>query len=299
MTEPAVKCNKLKATLMHIKYSIVLIFAFTSHSLADSGGLDMRVQNENALSLKDFNEKYGGWSKAEYKSPDKSFLIYHFPTKTPSEIDVISSTDEDMISPDKKYILIQRTITGVMTDEEGNDVDTEQTYCDMLSLVDGCLKNVGSALQCDGSWAGGKWTPTSENVNGFVFSKSGMPPKTLLSDVSRISSPEARASALSDLMFMGIPSYMACYPPRGNVAEYNDLAYFFSEGGEHLIAMQIYEKLLTLAPDRIPLKLNVADSLWALGRRDESVNYYVSYRDALLKKGLGNKVPSRVEKRIK
>lgn len=100
-------------------------------------------------------------------------------------------------------------------------------------------------------------------------------------------------------MFMGIPSYMACYPPGENVAEYNDLAYFFSEGGEHLIAMQIYEKLLTLAPDRIPLKLNVADSLWALGRRDESVNYYVSYRDAMLKKGLGNKIPSRVEERVK
>ncbi|RMP27985.1 hypothetical protein ALQ08_200210 [Pseudomonas syringae pv. delphinii] len=284
---------------MYSKYSVVLIFAFASYSLADSGELDIKVKNESALNLKGFNEKYGGWSAVEYKSSSKSFLIYNLPTKDSSGIDVVSSTDEDMVSPDKKYILIQRTSAGVVTDDEGKDIISEQAYCDVLSLADGCLKNVGSALQCDGSWAGGKWKPTSEGGGGFEFSKSGVPPKKLISDVSRISSPEARASALSDLMFMGIPSYMACYPPQESVAEYNDLGYFFSEGGENLIAMQIYEKLLTLAPDRIPLKLNVADSFWALGKRDESVKYYVSYRDAMLKKGLGNKVPRRVEERIK
>ncbi|MEE5067468.1 tetratricopeptide repeat protein [Pseudomonas alliivorans] len=284
---------------MYNKYSAILIFLFASYSLADSGELEIKVKNDNVLSLKGFNEKYGGWSKVEYKSPSTSFLIYDLPTKESSGVDVVASTDEDMVSPDKKYILIQRTSAGVVTDDKGKDIISEQTYCDMLSLADGCLKNVGSALQCDGSWAGGEWKPTSESGGSFEFSKSGMPPKKLISDVSRISSSGARASALSDLIFMGVPSYMACYPPQGNVAEYNDLGYFFSEGGENLIAMQIYERLLVLAPDRIPLKLNVADSFWALGKRDESVKYYVSYRDAMLKKGLGSKVPSRVEERIK
>lgn len=83
---------------------------------------------------------------------------------------------------------------------------------------------------------------------------------------------------------MGVSSYMACYPPEKSISEYNDIGFYFTQGGEHLLAMQIYKRLLTLAPDRVPLKLNVADSLWALGKHNEAKPYYIAYREAMLKK---------------
>ena len=58
--------------------------------------------------------------------------------------------------------------------------------------------------------------------------------------------------------------------------------------------MQVYKQLLILAPDRVPLKLNTADSLWALGGKNEAKSFYAAYLDAMLKKGAANKVPARV-----
>jgi hypothetical protein len=200
-----------------------------------------------------------------------------------------------MVSPAKKFVMVQRIVSGKVTDEQGNNINSEQTYCDAVSLESGCVVNVGSALQCDGAWAGEKWKAATEGI--LDFSKAGFPPKQLISEVSGLSSNESRANSLIDLVFMGIPSYMACYPPEKNISEYNDIGFYFAQGGEHLLAMQIYNKLLSLAPDRVPLKLNVADSLWALGKQAEAKSFYVSYRDAMLKKGAANKVPARVEER--
>ena len=91
---------------------------------------------------------------------------------------------------------------------------------------------------------------------------------------------------------------MACYPPEKNISEYNDIAFYFAQGGEHLLAMQIYNRLLAVAADRVPLKLNVADSLWVLGKHDEAKPYYAEYRKAMRKKGVESKVPKRVEERL-
>jgi hypothetical protein len=46
------------------------------------------------------------------------------------------------------------------------------------------------------------------------------------------------------------------------------------------------------------LKLNVADSLWALGKHSEAKPYYAEYRKAMRKKGIASKVPKRVEERL-
>ncbi|MEB0043806.1 MULTISPECIES: hypothetical protein [unclassified Pseudomonas] len=84
---------------------------------------------------------------------------------------------------------------------------------------------------------------------------------------------------------------------RENISEYNDIGFYFSQDDEHILAMEIYKQLLILAPDRVPLKLNIADSLWTLGRKNEVKSFYAAYLDAMLKKGAANKVPARVEAR--
>jgi hypothetical protein len=201
-----------------------------------------------------------------------------------------------MVSPDKKYVIVQRTNAGETVDEQGKNVISEQAYCDVVSLENGCVENIGSVNQCDGAWQGQNWKVAAGEI--FDFSKGGVPPRQLISKVSNLSSDEFRASSLRDWIFMGVPSYMACYPPEKNISEYNDIGFYFAQGGEHLLAMQIYNKLLSFAPDRVPLKLNVADSLWALGKQEEAKSFYADYRESMLKKGTANKVPARVEERL-
>ncbi|MBX8488212.1 M48 family metallopeptidase [Pseudomonas cichorii] len=285
---------------MFNKYLVmtVLLSQMVQPCLADTGVLDINGPEGNSLLFKNFDNKYGGWSEVEYKSPAGGFSVYALPSKNaPSEDGVVANSDVDTVSPDKKYAVIQRTNAGEVIDEEGNNIISEQAYCDLISLESGCVKNIGSALQCDGVWVGQKWKVAVGE--SYDFSRIGNTPKKLLSEVSSIPSGVSRASSLKDMVFMGVPSYMACYPPEEYIAEYNDIGFYFAEGGDDLLAMQIYTKLLSLAPDRVPLKLNVADSLWALGKQDESRKYYFSYHDLMIKKGMLAKVPKRVEERLK
>jgi tetratricopeptide (TPR) repeat protein len=98
---------------------------------------------------------------------------------------------------------------------------------------------------------------------------------------------------------MGVDSYMSCAPSEKNVAEYNDIGFFLAQGGENEAAMEFYKNLLRVAPDRIPLKINIADSLFALGKQKDARDYYLAYRNAMIAKGSLDKVPARVDARIK
>jgi hypothetical protein len=279
----------------HAVTLLVLLFARLSH--ADTEPLDINGDNDSVLRFRNFDEKYGGWSDIEYKGAAGVFNMYVVPSKmAPSEEGIVANSGIDMVSPDKKYVIVQRTNAGEVIDEEGNKVISSQVYCDAVSLETGCIKNIGSALQCDGVWQGQKWKITTEET--FDFSKGGMSPQYLLSEVANASSNESRSDSLRDSLFMGVPSYIACYPPEKSISEYNDIGFYFAQGGEHLLAMQIYNRLLSLAHDRVPLKLNVADSLWALGKHDEAKSYYVAYREAMMKKSGASKVPKRVEERL-
>lgn len=274
-----------------------LVFLLAGTSYADTQPLKIVGFQGGSLSFKNYEEKYGGWNDVQYQAATDGFSIYSLPTKLAgSEDGVVASSDIGLISGDKKYLIVQRTNAGEVVDGEGNEIISSQAYCDMVSLETGCVKNVGSVQQCDGAWLNNKWK--SAEGGGFEFSKGGISPKQLISDVVGVSENESRASALRDSVFMGIPSYMACYPPEKNISEYNDIAFYFAQGGEHLLAMQIYNRLLAIAADRVPLKLNVADSLWALGKHDEAKPYYAEYRDAMRKKGIASKVPKRVEDRL-
>ncbi|KPN88340.1 tetratricopeptide repeat protein [Pseudomonas nunensis] len=252
---------------------------------------------QSSLMFRSFDKKYGGWSDIEYKGSGGTFRLYALPNKTgPSEEGVVGNSDVDMVSPDKKYVIVQRTNAGETVDEQGKNIISEQAYCDVVSLESGCVENIGSVNQCDGAWQGQNWKVAEGEI--FNFSKGGVSPRQLISKVSNLSSDEFRASSLRDWIFMGVPSYMACYPPEKNISEYNDIGFYFAQGGEHLLAMQIYNKLLSFAPDRVPLKLNIADSLWALGKKEEAISFYADYRDSMLKKGNEKKVPARVEERL-
>lgn len=280
-------------------FFLLVLSCFLSMQTAHADAVTMEVKGVKgtSLSARSFDKKYGGWSDIEYSAMSVSFKVYAVPIgMEPSEDGVVANPDTDSLSPDKKYLIIQRTNGGEMVDDEGNSIISSQAYCDVISMETGCIKNIGSVQQCEGTWQDGKWKTSRGDF--FDFSQGAKPPKLLITDASRNTENKSRASFLRDDVFMGIPSYMACYPPEKNISEYNDLGFYFAQGGEHLLAMQVYDRLLVVAPDRVPLKLNVADSLWALGKKDEAEQYYAEYIGAMKKKNMENKIPGRVKERL-
>ncbi|WP_223553716.1 tetratricopeptide repeat protein [Pseudomonas sp. BF-R-01] len=272
-----------------------LTFLVTPLCRAEGEPLVVNGMDGSFLRFSGWDKLHNGWNNVEYKGAGSSFAIYSLPTSSPpSGVSTLISTEKE--SPDKKRVLLMRVVSGEVSDGQGYSENSEQAYCDVVSLETGCVENIGSALQCDGAWVGEKWKDSTGER--FDFVKSSLPPKSMIEQVSKISSSEFRAASLKDLMFMGVSSYMACNPPQSNVLAYNDIGFYFAEGGEHLLAMQIYQRLLGVAPDRVPLKLNVADSLWALGKHDEAKPYYAEYRDTMRKKGIASKIPKRVEERL-
>ncbi|WP_130901939.1 tetratricopeptide repeat protein [Pseudomonas sp. Sample_23] len=278
-------------------FAVLALFAIEP-SYAENSSLGLLGINNSKLSFTGYNEKFGGWSEVEFKNSKAEFKIYAIPTKADNlEEGVVASSDVSMMSPQKKYLIVQRTNAGEVIDGDGNKKISSQAYCDVISLETGCVKNIGSVQQCDGAWQDERWKDSTGDV--FDAATGGVPPSRLISNVAGVTGSESRASTLKDYVFMGVPSYMACYPPEKSIPAYNDVAFYFAQGGEHLLAMQIYERLLPLAANRVPLKLNVADSLWALGKHEEAMGYYVDYRSAMAKKGLLGKMPARVAERLK
>ncbi|MFK3774150.1 type IV pilus biogenesis/stability protein PilW [Pseudomonas sp. NPDC089406] len=250
-----------------------------------------------SLRFSKWQDNRGGWSVAEYVGRNKSFYIYPwYVGATSNDVGWTFYTIPERLSPGGRYIMLQRVDYSTVVNEEGKEEHTEQAFCEAVDLESGCVTYSGSVQACDGEWVGEKWSTSWENVN---FSTWGTPPGVLADQVGGLKTPESRSMAVYDDLFMGGDSYMACYPlDDNNVADYNNLAFYLAGGGWHVTAVQLYMKLLAFAPERTPLKLNIADSLWVLGKKGEALGYYRDYRQAMVRKGKSARIPVRVNQRL-
>lgn len=122
-------------------------------------------------------------------------------------------------------------------------------------------------------------------------------PKDLLKQVSSIETAESRVEALElSLRTISPDAYMACHPPARNVQGFNDLGFYLAEGGNEELALVFYRGVEAVGK-RTVLMLNIADSLWRLGRKDEAQRYYSQYRDSMSADGKAQKIPQRVVER--
>jgi hypothetical protein len=302
MTDGGLRLWKIKVAPVYKKSFlsalICLSLAFSFPTRGDEGSLIIAGAKDHSLVLSGWDKSHGGWSDIEYASPVGKFKLYKLPLKAPeTDQGAVVTYNGSMISPDKKRVMLQRTAFMLVEDEQGTASNSEQTFCDAISLDTGCVEYTGSAEQCDGEWEGTNWKVREGGK--LDFSKGLIAPPKLRRDVAQISENDARVDALIDRFFPGVSSYMACYPPESNVVTYNDLGFYFAQGGEHHIALEIYRRLLSVAPDRVVLLLNTADSLWELGRLDEARSYYKSYGSAMIKDDKGGMVPQRVGDRVK
>jgi hypothetical protein len=77
----------------------------------------------------------------------------------------------------------------------------------------------------------------------------------------------------------------------------NDYGFFLLEAGRPEEAEVVLRCVVTVAPDRVVARLNLADALWALGRFDEARPQYARYLRLLEMEGLLDHAPSHALER--
>lgn len=200
-----------------------------------------------------------------------------------------------MLSPDKKTLLLDPVIFGMLSDENQEEKLVSVQHCVVISMETGCVLAERSARFCVGKWAGNSWiSEEGEVLEPILETKS---PKDLLKNVTTTEPAQSRAESLEwGLNFLSPESYMACHPPAQNVQAYNDLGFYLAEGGRDELALKFYRGVEAVGK-RTVLMLNMADSLWRLNKQDEAQRYYREYGEAMAAAGKAQKIPQRVAER--
>ncbi|WP_339466451.1 MULTISPECIES: tetratricopeptide repeat protein [unclassified Pseudomonas] len=211
--------------------------------------------------------------------------------------DIGADGHSNMLSPDKKTLLLDPVIFGMLSLENGEEKLESQQHCVVISMETGCVLADRWATYCVGQWKGNQWVSADGDVlTPTLETKS---PKNLLKYVSSIEPVQSRAESIeSSLNFLSPESYMACHPPAQNVQVYNDLGFYLAEGGRDELALKFYRGVEAVG-ERTVLMLNMADSLWRLNKKDEAQRYYRDYGEAMTAAGKAQRVPQRVFERSK
>ncbi|TDV45118.1 hypothetical protein EDF87_1093 [Pseudomonas helmanticensis] len=80
------------------------------------------------------------------------------------------------------------------------------------------------------------------------------------------------------------------------VVAYNDFGYALAQAGEYEKAYQLLTEIEKSFPDRVVLKLNIADVLWETNRAQSTV-YYKAYVDLMQKSGKAKLIPAKALER--
>ena len=209
--------------------------------------------------------------------------------------DIGADGHSEMLSPDKKTLLLDPVIFGMLSLENGEEKLESQQHCVVISMETGCVLADRSATFCVGQWKGNQWV--SADGDALTPALETKSPKDLLKYVSSMEPPQSRAESIEwGLNFLSPESYMACHPPAQNVQTYNDLGFYLAEGGRDELALKFYRGVESVGK-RTVLMLNMADSLWRLDRKDEAQRYYREYGEAMAAAGKAQKIPQRVAER--
>ncbi|WP_346841746.1 hypothetical protein RAL92_04880 [Metapseudomonas otitidis] len=94
-----------------------------------------------------------------------------------------------------------------------------------------------------------------------------------------------------------IKSLFDNYPlTKKNAPLYNDIGYVLVEAKKMKQALSILLPIKEVAPDRIPLYLNIADAYWPT-QKEIAQKYYEEYQTLMIKKGKREQIPERVKTR--
>ncbi|MHB9801192.1 tetratricopeptide repeat protein [Pseudomonas sp. MT3] len=249
------------------------------------------------ITLDDWNDHRKAWRKLTFSDKTTSFLIYRT-VSGGGDSDTLFSVSSDSLSPDGKFLILQRSEIGELYLEDGKKQETETSRCEVIEMRSGCVMQTKPSEYCSGKWStDSKWTTSIDNAPRPARLETPSP--ALLNKRIASMSIDSKAVAVEDSLFMGAASYLACFPPStSNIRDLNDIAYYLSQAGDDQQALKIYKAIEAKTPNRTVLKLNIADSLWNENRKLEARTYYKNYEDEMRKLGKERKIPPRVFERM-
>ncbi|MFS2093284.1 tetratricopeptide repeat protein [Pseudomonas sp. Pseusp11] len=77
----------------------------------------------------------------------------------------------------------------------------------------------------------------------------------------------------------------------------NDYAYFLQENNQAIESIPFLNDVVAAEPSRAVAWLNLADSNWAIGKKNDAAKQYAVYRNLMLKVNRKSKIPQRVFER--
>jgi len=270
-----------------LTFTYLMLFIGGFCYAADS---NLIASNGASIQFSSWDQERAIWRRAAFSKGGLNFDLY----ESASGSSVGFGVNPNSLSPSKKYALIQRTIFGELDDGQ-QVVNTEKSYCDMISVDTSCVLLSRSAEACSGSWEGDSWSIYGGGV--ITPALETLPPEELSVSVAAISNSLHKADAVKGEMFMGVDSYLSCYPAEKNIKALNDLGFYLAQAGDDSSALKIYRDIEVVG-ERIVLMLNIADSLWRLKRNSEAAEYYKKYAVFMSAEKKDAKIPKRVFERV-
>ena len=86
---------------------------------------------------------------------------------------------------------------------------------------------------------------------------------------------------------------------KSNLREYNNIAYYLQQSKHNREAIFLLEKIIDYFPKRVVAYLNLADAYWGSSNHNKAIKSYREYVKLMKRKGLKNKIPAYVIKRLK
>ncbi|MFJ2389836.1 tetratricopeptide repeat protein [Pseudomonas koreensis] len=277
--------------MLKAKFFIGTCLIFSIGSFCNAADSSLTSANGAMLKFSSWDQGAAVWKRATFSKMNESYDLYDSGSKASVDVGINS----DSLSPSKKYALVQRTVFGELSNGQ-EVVATENNYCDMVSMDTGCVLLSRSAEACSGSWKGGNWLTDGGEV--IVPNLETISPNNLIKSVESINNASAKGRAVKGQLFMGVESYMSCYPASKNVQALNNVGFYLAQAGDDSSALRIYREIEVVGK-RTVLMLNIADSLWNLKETSEAAKYYKKYSDAMIAEGKAGKVPARVAERAK
>lgn len=282
--------------------SFILVISFSRCVVAACGAephsLEVQGVGDSRIALSAWGCNANGWGVASYRNGGGNFLLYV--TKPPQVARDFISPIQEGLSQDKRTLRVQRVVLGELYFGDGSKKEVENNYCDVIDMSTGCVAKTLPGSSCAGRWVQGEWKlfgADDQSEDGLAVVTQS--PREIIDSVSKISDARGKASAISDNLYMGVESYLACYKPeRKNVVDLNNIAFYLAEGGDFYNSLKIYKVLEGVDSSRIVLKINIADALWQSGERSKARSYYKEYASEMVRSGKGGRIPVRVGARV-
>lgn len=280
------KNNILKTVSILCLFSLSFLSAQSNYYDLDSDNLQDHVMLENGLVTVHFgNKKSGSFELPEITALNNTSIGY----TNPSELTIYYAGDRGLYGTVNVFYKKEWCIKNINFYNPCQECE-DQNFKILTKSINLPVKDIDSEkLEIDSK---GFKSLTFFDNQGILKSYKDL--KKLYADLSRYS---LLANRFNETVLL---NFKKKFPlSQSNLDDYNNIAFALSKNGNQKTAIELLKQIIAKFPGRTVAYLNLADSYWNIGEKDEAINNYKEYASLMKtqKKEL-TKIPGYVHARI-